>query len=99
MVTNYWDEKETLKPGDPIPFAIHEMDKLFIRNVIVEAIARAPKILRIQLSTAFQNICKADFPLKWPSLAEQTVSKLSSNTMEDFSGGLMVLYQLTKCYT
>ena len=49
MITNYWEEKEVKNVDDQLPFAIHENDKTFIRSVIVEAIARSPKLLRYVL--------------------------------------------------
>ncbi|XP_075262160.1 importin-8-like [Convolutriloba macropyga] len=99
MITNYWEEKEVKNVDDQLPFAIHENDKIFIRSVIVEAIARSPKLLRNQLSTAFQSICKQDFPTKWSELADQILAKINSKSMEEFSAGLVILYQLCKCYS
>lgn len=98
MVTNYWEENFKTSEEN-LQFAIHENDKTFIRGVIVEAICRTPKLLRSQLSTAFQTICKADFPLKWPNLADQVLERLNSNSIEEFGAGLVVLYQLCKCYS
>ena len=46
MITQFWQEKEAENPSDPVPFNIHEQDRLAIRNTVVEAIIQAPDPIR-----------------------------------------------------
>ena len=46
MVCQFWEEKEVAQVTDPVPFCIHETDKLFIREHIVEAVIGAPEPVR-----------------------------------------------------
>ena len=48
LVTQYWerDQDATLPPGAPVPFDIHEQDKVAIRDNIVEAVIQAPDPVR-----------------------------------------------------
>ena len=66
MITQFWQEKEAENPSDPVPFNIHEQDRLAIRNTVVEAIIQAPDPIRysfnvggklIQVSILEYEIC------------------------------------------
>ena len=46
MVNQFWQDREVENPSDPVPFNIHEQDRLAIRNNIVEAIIHAPDPIR-----------------------------------------------------
>ena len=46
MVCQFWEEKEVAQVTDPAPFCIHETDKVFIREHIVEAVISAPEPVR-----------------------------------------------------
>lgn len=45
LVNSSWSDHET-KPGEPIPFSIHEQDRAMIRGSIVDAIVHAPELIR-----------------------------------------------------
>lgn len=45
VVTASWQDRET-KPGEPMPFAVHEQDRTVIRENIVDAIVHAPELIR-----------------------------------------------------
>lgn len=49
MCTQFWNEREAENPGDPVPFSIHEQDRLTIRNNIIEAVIHAPDPIRYTL--------------------------------------------------
>lgn len=46
MVTQFWQDREVEKPGDPVPFSIHENDRAAVREHVVEAIIHAPDPVR-----------------------------------------------------
>lgn len=46
MVTQFWQDREADKPGDPVPFSIHEHDRAAVRENIIEAIIHAPEPVR-----------------------------------------------------
>ena len=46
MVCQFWEEKEVAQVTDAVPFCIHETDKVFIREHIVEAVISAPEPVR-----------------------------------------------------
>jgi len=46
MCTQFWQDREAENPGDPVPFNIHEQDRLTIRNNVIEAIIHAPEPIR-----------------------------------------------------
>lgn len=46
MVTQFWQDREAEKPGDPVPFSIHEHDRAAVREHLIEAIIHAPEPVR-----------------------------------------------------
>lgn len=46
MVTQFWNPREAEKPGERVPFNIHEQDRAEIRNAIIEAVIQAPDLIR-----------------------------------------------------
>ena len=46
MVCQFWEEKEVAQVTDPVPFCIHETDKVFVREHIVETVIGAPEPVR-----------------------------------------------------
>lgn len=46
MVTQFWHDREVENPTDPVPFSVHEQDRLTIRNSVIEAIIQAPDAVR-----------------------------------------------------
>lgn len=54
MCSQFWQDREAENPGDPVPFNIHEQDRLAIRNNIIEAVIQAPDPVRwVSLYVAF----------------------------------------------
>jgi len=45
LINSSWSDHEA-KPGEPIPFSIHEQDRAMIRGAIVDAIVHAPELIR-----------------------------------------------------
>lgn len=98
MVMQFWIEREPVEVGDPIPFFIHENDKVTIRNNIVEATISAPEPIRVQLAVLIQNIVKHDYPGKWPGIVDKITMFLQSENTGTWLGALLTLYQLVKNY-
>ena len=46
MVSQFWQEREAENVTDPVPFSLHEQDKLQIRENIVEGVIQAPDPVR-----------------------------------------------------
>ena len=46
MVTQFWNLREPDSPLEPIPFSIHEDDKVVVRSNIIEAIITSPDLIR-----------------------------------------------------
>jgi len=46
MCTQFWQDREAENPGDAVPFNIHEQDRQYIRNHIIEAVIQAPEVIR-----------------------------------------------------
>ena len=65
MISQFWQDREVENPSDPVPFNIHEQDRLAIRNNIVEAIIHAPDPIRyVTPVTLYHSISmnKKDWP-------------------------------------
>lgn len=92
-----WAEKEPT-PGQPLEFSIHESDKVFIRESIVDAAVHAPENLRVHLGVCIQSIVRSDFPGKWPNVVEKIAGYLQSPDRNLWPGALLSLYQLIKRY-
>ena len=58
-----------LKPN--MTFSIHEQDKAFVRENIIQAAVMAPEVIRIQLAVCISMIIKHDFPHQWPELVQK----------------------------
>ena len=48
-ITQSWEEKQPSNPTDPVPFSIHESDKVQIRENLVEAVVAAPPPIRYDI--------------------------------------------------
>ena len=46
MVSQFWQEREAENVTDPVPFSLHEQDKVQIRENIVEGVIQAPDPVR-----------------------------------------------------
>lgn len=53
MVTQFWQDREAEKPGDPVPFSIHEHDRAAVREHLIEAIIHAPEPVRYETTLRF----------------------------------------------
>ncbi|XP_037934798.1 importin-7 isoform X2 [Teleopsis dalmanni] len=97
LVTSNWTDHE-VKPGEPIPFSIHEQDRAMIRGSIVDAIIHSPDLIKIQLAVCINHIIKNDFPGRWPQVVDNISICLQNSDVNGWNGGLLVMYQLVKTY-
>jgi len=79
-------------------FSIHEQDKAFIKDNLVDAIVFSSDVVRVQLGVSALHILKQDFPEKWPSFAEKIIGHLNTQDTKPWHGALLCLYQLTKTF-
>ena len=89
-------DREPDSPGAPIPFSVHEQDRALIRDNIIEAVVRAPDIIRIQLGVCVSQIVKHDFPGRWPQIVDKVSIYLQNPEPAGWLGSLLCLYQLVK---
>lgn len=85
-----WAERTALE------FSIHENDKAYIRETIVDATVMAPEGLRVHLGVCIQSIVRNDFPAQWPNVLDKITSYLRSDNRAVWPGALLALYQLIK---
>ena len=97
LITNNWSDHDT-KPGEPIPFSIHEQDRAMIRGAIVDAIVHAPDLIKNQLSVCVNHIIKNDFPGRWPQVVDSINIYLQNPDVNGWNGALLTMYQLVKTY-
>lgn len=97
LVNNSWTDHE-MKPGEPIPFSIHEQDRAMIRGAIVDAVVHAPELIRVQLAVIANHIIKSDFPGRWPQVVDNISIYLQNPDINGWSGALLTMYQLVKTY-
>ncbi|XP_074661019.1 importin-7-like [Tubulanus polymorphus] len=95
MVNQFWLEREVENPTDPIPFSIHEQDRQYIREHIVEAVIQAPTPVRVQLTVCVAVMVKHDYPGRWPGIVDKVTHYLRQDSSM-WLGALMCLYQLVK---
>lgn len=98
MCTQFWHDREAENPGDPVPFNIHEQDRLTIRNNIIEAVIHAPEPIRVQLCVCISTMIKYDYPGRWPNFPEKVAYYIQSDNHSTWMGALMSLYQMVKVY-
>ncbi|ESN98462.1 hypothetical protein HELRODRAFT_113778 [Helobdella robusta] len=99
MMAQYWEDKTNdVKPGQPIPFCIHENDKQIIRDNIVQAIISLQNPIRVQLSVCVSIIVKNDYPGKCSGIIEKVMAILTSSQHDAYLGALICLYQVVKHY-
>lgn len=98
MVTQFWQDREAEKPGDPVPFSIHEHDRAAVREHLIEAIIHAPEPVRVQLCVCISHIIKHDYPGRWPNVPEKILLYIQSDNHATWMGALMSLYQMVKVY-
>ncbi|XP_061173648.1 importin-7-like [Saccostrea echinata] len=98
MVTQFWQDREIEKPGDPVPFSIHEHDRAAVREHIIEAIIHAPDPVRVQLCVCISHMIKHDYPGRWPNVPEKILLYIQSDNHATWMGALMCLYQMVKVY-
>lgn len=98
MITQFWQDREVENPSDPVPFNIHEQDRLAIRNTVVEAIIQAPDPVRVQLCVCLSTIIKHDYPGRWSNIPEKLALFIQSDNHATWMGAFMCLYQMVKVY-
>lgn len=92
-----WVQKEPT-PGQPLEFSIHESDKVYIRDSIIDAAVLAPENLRVHLGVCILSIVRSDFPGKWNHIVDKIAGYLDSPDRNVWPGALLSLYQLIKRY-
>ncbi|XP_068142883.1 importin-7 [Drosophila tropicalis] len=97
LINSSWSDHEA-KPGEPIPFSIHEQDRAMIRGSIVDAIVHAPELIRVQLSVCVNHIIKVDFPGRWPQVVDNISIYLQNPDVNGWNGAFVTMYQLVKTY-
>ncbi|XP_071956565.1 importin-7-like [Antedon mediterranea] len=100
MIVQFWQEREPDPKADPreVLFSIHENDRALIRENIIEAIIRAPELVRVQLAVCLRNILKHDYPGRWTGIVQKTIHVLQSKDLNAWYGALIGVYQLVKNY-
>ncbi|KAH3857509.1 hypothetical protein DPMN_100118, partial [Dreissena polymorpha] len=98
MCTQFWRDREAENPSDPVPFNIHEQDRLTIRNNIIEAVIHAPEPIRVQLCVCISTVIKNDYPGRWPDFPKKVAFYIQSDNHSTWMGALMSLYQMVKVY-
>jgi len=93
-----FDTEKSGATGDPVPFSVHEQDRAFIRENIVDASVHAPEIIRIQLAVCISEMVKHDFPARWPQIVDKISIYLQTPEPANWLGALLCLYQLVKNY-
>lgn len=98
FITKNWAEKEVDGHSGQMEFAIHEQDKIVVRENIVDALVLAPDLIRSQISTCIYHIIKSDFPGRWPQIVNKIQQFLQTTDYNSWSGAILCLYQLVKNY-
>jgi hypothetical protein len=100
MVTKYWKERDQsdLQHGEPVPFTLHQNDKMIMKGNIVEAIIQAPEIIRVQLLLCLEFMVRFDYPQLWPELLGKVHNYLTENNYKSCLGACLTLHQIVKKY-
>ena len=69
-----------------------------LRSELEEFIVICDADFRVQLCTALQQIVRQDFPDKWPELIPKLASLLATADGNNWLGGLLTIYKLSKVY-
>ncbi|XP_033645727.1 importin-7-like [Asterias rubens] len=98
MVTQFWNLREPDSPLEPIPFSIHEDDKVVVRSNIIEAIITSPDLIRVQLAVCLSVVLKYDYPGRWDTVLDTLSNYLTVDNPGTLHGALISVYQLVKNY-
>lgn len=98
MIMQFWQDREAEEVNEPLPFNIHEQDRVVIRNNIIEAVIHSPDAVSTQLCVCLSAMIKHDYPGRWPDLTEKLSMYIQSENHSTWMGALMCLYQLVKVY-
>ncbi|CAF0759891.1 unnamed protein product [Didymodactylos carnosus] len=79
-------------------FTISDVDKDYLRNVLIDAVIHVKDPLRCQLITTAGTMIKSDFPSKWPGFITQIHTCLSADNLNQWLSVLLVLYTLVQNY-
>ncbi|XP_022089193.1 importin-7-like [Acanthaster planci] len=98
MVNQFWNLREPDSPLEPIPFSIHEDDKVVVRSNIIQAIIVTPDLIRVQLAVCLSTILRHDYPGRWDSILDTMYNFLSVDDPSTLYGALIAVHQLVKNY-
>ncbi len=80
---------------DTAPIA--DYDRAFVRqNILALIVASHSRPLQAQLAAAFKTILTQDFPDKWPSVVNDVLSLLQSETQPSVYGGCIALLEVIR---
>lgn len=89
-----WEVRKSL----PEQYVVPEADKEAARANIVECMVSAAPQIRKQLMMVIKSMLDEDFPAKFAGFDQKIVKCTSSSDPNMLTGGIMVLYQVTKHY-
>ena len=92
----YWYGRKS--NGPELEYSIHENDRTFIRDSIIDAIVMSPELISVHLAVCIHHIIKNDFPAKGASIVEKISLYLQTPDYKYWMGALTALYQLVKVY-
>eukprot|EP00884_Botryococcus_braunii_P004058 jgi/Botrbrau1/13653/Bobra.0292s0003.1 len=96
-VRKNWDLSDA-RSGSNEQYLVADEEKVAIRGMLLQALIRAPPVVRNQLVDSLRRIVRCDYPEHWPNLLQLVLEKLNSNTAEDLHGGLAAMRVLARKY-
>lgn len=102
FIRKNWRENGVPDIVGRMEFSMHEQDRNWIRNHIVESLVQ-PQMLNhqyayVQIVTCIHHIIKCDFPERWPQIVDQIRSFLQMSDYNSCTAAIHCLYQLVKKY-
>ena len=86
------------KEDEPQGGFIGESDKLVVKQNILQALVRAPPLVRAQLAECIKSVAYVDYPERWPSLLGDIYNATSGADVATLYGGLTALRVLARKY-
>lgn len=96
MVNRYWEDQQADENG-VMPFALHEDDRKQVRDAYLEALARAPPLIRVQLCAGIRTIVRSDFPTRWFNVFDSVVAFLNAG-VENAVSRCLLLFCVYFCF-
>lgn len=87
-----WEHKESR------PSKISEEEKVAIRPLVLEGVARCPQVVRVQLEEALKQIITWDYPERWQGLVPDLATSLTSGDQSLMCGALRTLRIIARKY-